>query len=159
MDLAQPGSIVAVAAIVFGVIGLWAHRAVGSPKGRDTIIRWLESGRWWQRYHDTLRDALDWLDRTIDPPAFAPNAKTARRSVGIKSLGVCLTLSMVQDGVFEIHDVGLADVDEDEVDHGIGSVGLLTVEANRQGIEEIGVRRGALVYKGPDPDPRYRHRR
>ena len=95
MDLAQPGSIVAVAAIVFAVIGLWAHRAVGSPKSRDTIIGWLESRRWWQRYHDKLRDALYWLDRTIDPPPFAPNAKTGRRWVGIKSLGVCLTLLII----------------------------------------------------------------
>lgn len=95
MDLPQPGSIVAVAAIVFGVIGLWAHRAVGSPKGRDTIIGWLESGRWWQRYHDKLREALDWLDRTIDPPPFAQKAETGRRWLGIKSFGVCITLSMI----------------------------------------------------------------
>ena len=43
---------------------------------------------------------------------------------------------------------------------GTGAGGMRTLTwVNRQGIEEIGVRRGALVYKGPDPDPRYRHRR
>lgn len=95
MDLALVGLIVAAAAIVFAVVIPNVHRAVGSPKGRDTIIGWLESGRWWQRYHDTLRGALDWLDRTIDPPPFAPNAKTGRRSLGIESLGVCIALSLI----------------------------------------------------------------
>lgn len=95
MDLALVGLIVAVAAIVFAVIIPNVHRAVGSEDGRDTIIRWLESGRWWQRYHDKLRDALDWLDRMIDPPPFAPKAGTSRRSVGIKSLGVCIALPMI----------------------------------------------------------------
>lgn len=95
MDLALVGLIVAVAAIVFAVIIPNVHRAVGSEEGRDTIIGWLESDRWWERYHDTLRDALGWLDRNIDPPPFAPNAKTGRRWVGIKSLGFCITLSMM----------------------------------------------------------------
>lgn len=95
MDLGLLGSIVAVAAPVLTVIGLWAHRAVGSEDGRATIIRWLESGRWWQRYHDTLRDALGWLDRTIDPPPFSRKTGTGHRWLGIKSLGVCLTVSMI----------------------------------------------------------------
>lgn len=95
MDLALANLIVAVAAIVFAVIGAWAHRAVGSERSRDKLIRQLESGRWWQRYHDKLRDALDWLDRNIDPPPFARNAETGRRSLGIESLGVCITLSVL----------------------------------------------------------------
>jgi len=95
LDLAQAGLIVALGAIVFAVIIRNVHRAVGSEEGRDTIIGWLESARWWQRYHDKLRDALDWLDRTIDPPPFAQNAETGRRWLGIKSLGFCITVSML----------------------------------------------------------------
>ena len=89
-----PSIAIGLLAIVLGLFAAHFHSAVRDDAPRARLIEKLTAKRGRDLYHDYLRGALGWLDRTIDPPPLARGNPHGRRVLGMKSLGVCISLSL-----------------------------------------------------------------
>lgn len=92
--LALAGLFVAVLGVVLGLLAAHFHSVVRDDAARARLVEKLTGKRARDLYHDYLRGALDWLDRTIDLPPFGCGNLHRRRAFGIRSLNLCVFLSI-----------------------------------------------------------------
>jgi hypothetical protein len=88
------GLALAIFGICIRIIGPHFQSAMRDDAARARLIEKLTSRRIRDLYHDYLGSTLDWLDRTISPPPFGRGNPRGRRAFGIKSLNLCVFLSI-----------------------------------------------------------------
>src|ERR671918_1884782 len=96
------GIVVTVIGLPLALIGAHCHSAVRNHGTRAAIIERLTSSRRQDLYRVYLGTALNWLDKKIGPAPFARDNPKGRSSWGIKSLGVCIGISLAYSFLFYI---------------------------------------------------------